>query len=303
MEPKTGKLAKLNNELARQAKLLILFLFVSFLFIQCNTESPGNGKLEEGFINPAKETRALALWSWLNGYVDTAKLVYELEQMKEKGMRGALIWDVGSLMDPDQMIPAGPAMLGEQSLQYFSLALHTGKKLDLDIGWFASSSWNAGGPWVEEANASVELISSNQVVEGPSKQRIVIEKPQLTWGGGLGRHTLISSLAIPFSEDKIIDYSADQAILLDAYTSEDGAIEWEVPEGRWEVISFFMANTGQELECPSPNSNGLVIDHLSRIATRNNFDSILSRLAPVNSPENQLKFFMLDSYEVWPMTD
>ena len=104
------------------------------MLTQCNTESPGDGKLEEGFKHPAEESRPLALWPWLNGYVDTVKLVYELEQMKDKGMRGALIWDVGSLMDPDQMIPVGPAMLGKQSLQYFSLALKTGEKLDLDIG-------------------------------------------------------------------------------------------------------------------------------------------------------------------------
>ena len=294
--------------MARDNRLLRLFTgttFLSFallLCVQCDVEFQDEESLEEGFRNPGIENRPLALWPWLNGYVDTTKLVYELEQMKEKGMRGALIWDVGSLMDPGQMIPAGPAMLDPQSLKYFSLALQTGEELDLDIGWFASSSWNAGGPWVEEANASLELLSSSQVVEGPSKQRIKIEKPQGTYGEAYG-HSLLSSLAIPFSEEKVIDYTGNQTIPLDAHTSEDGLIEWDVPEGKWEIISFFMANTGQELECPSPNSNGLVIDHLSRIATRNNFDSILNRLAPVSSPDNHLKFFMLDSYEVWPMTD
>jgi hypothetical protein len=292
----------MTNNLLSKVKAITILLISILLLAQCNTGTSDGESLEEGFANPARECRPMALWAWLNGYVDTVKLVYELEQMKDKGMRGALIWDVGSLMDPDQMIPAGPAMLGEQSLQYFSLALKTGDKLDLDIGWFASSSWNAGGPWVEEANASMELLSSSQVVEGPSIQRITIEKPQGTYGEP-GQHSLISSLALPLSEEKRIDYNSVQPILLDAYTSEDGWIEWEVPEGKWEIISFFMANTGQELECPSPNSSGPVIDHLSRIATRNNFDSVLSRLAPVNSPENHLKFFMLDSYEVWPMTD
>ncbi len=292
----------MTNKLLSLVKKIAILLITILLLAQCNTATSDGGSLEEGFTNPAGENRPLALWPWLNGYVDTVKLVYELEQMKEKGMRGALIWDVGSLMDPEKMIPAGPAMLGEQSLKYFSLALRTGKELDLDIGWFASSSWNAGGPWVEEANASMELLSSRQVVEGPSKQGITIEKPRGTYGEP-GRYSLISSLAVPFSEEKVIDYSGDQTILLEEYTSEDGFIEWEVPEGKWEIISFFMANTGQELECPSPNSNGLVIDHLSRIATQNNFDSVLSRLASVNSPENHLKFYMLDSYEVWPMTD
>ncbi|MBA7524138.1 hypothetical protein ES705_16275 [subsurface metagenome] len=292
----------MEDKLIRLVKTITILLVTTFLLTQCNTESPTKGKLEEGFINPAKENRALALWPWLNGFVDTTKLVYELEQMKSKGMRGALIWDVGSLMDPDKMIPAGPAMLGDSSLQYFSLALKTGKKLNLDIGWFASSSWNAGGPWVEEANASMELLSSSQVVEGPSKQKIPIVKSRSRFRA-VTRYSLISSLAIPYSEGKEIDYTKDQTILLGEFTSEDKYIEWEVPEGKWEIISFFMSNTGQDLRCPSPNSNGLIIDHLSRIATQNYFDSVLTRLAPISLPENHLKFFMLDSYEVWPMKD
>jgi hypothetical protein len=285
-----------------QAKTITVLLATILLFIQCKTEPTTQRKLEDGFFNPPTENRALALWPWLNGYVDTTKLVYELEQMKDKGMRGALIWDVGSLMDPDKMIPAGPAMLGDSSLQYFSLALNTGKKLGLDIGWFASSSWNAGGPWVEEENAAMELISSSQIVEGPSKQKITIAKPKSELGE-VFRYSLISSLAVPYSKGKKIDYTKDQTILLGELTSEDKYIEWEVPEGKWEIISFFTSNSGQELECPSPNSNGLIIDHLSRIATKNNFDSVLTRLAPISTPDNHLKFFMLDSYEVWTMKD
>lgn len=292
----------MKAQLIRLNKTFLFLLVISFLMPQCNQTLKRTGKLEEGFIYPSKENRPLALWPWLNGYVDTVKLVYELEQMKEKGMRGALIWDVGSLMDPGKMIPAGPAMLSDSSLQYFSLALKTGEKLDLDIGWFASSSWNAGGPWVEEANAALELLNSSRFVEGPSKQKIKIAKPESEFGD-VFRYSLISSLAIPHSEAKEIDYTGDQIILLDEFTTENKYIEWEVPEGKWEIISFFMSNTGQELECPSPKSNGLVIDHLSRIATKNNFDSVLTRLAAVNTAENHLKFFMLDSYEVWPMKD
>ncbi|MBT3244125.1 MAG: hypothetical protein HN352_13335 [Bacteroidetes bacterium] len=292
----------MKPQLIRLSNTITFLLVIPLMLMQCNTKTPSDGKLEKGFINPSTENRPLALWPWLNGYVDTTKLVYELEQMKDKGMRGALIWDVGALSDPEKMIPAGPAMLGDQSLQYFSLALKTGSMLDLDIGWFASSSWNAGGPWVEEANAAMELISSSQVVEGPSKQKITIVKPKSRFGE-VFRYSLISSLAIPYSEVREIDNTKGQAILLGDYTSEDKYIEWEVPEGKWEIISFFMSNSGQELECPSPNSNGLIIDHLSRIATKNNFDSVLTRLATISTPEKHLKFLMLDSYEVRPMKD
>ncbi|MBK7608659.1 MAG: hypothetical protein IPI18_16370 [Saprospiraceae bacterium] len=58
-----------------------------------------------------------------------------------------------------------------------------------------------------------------------------------------------------------------------------------MPEGKWTVLSFFMCNTGQPLECPSPNSSGLMIDHLSRQVTKNYFDTILTRLNKVSTPD------------------
>ena len=112
---------------------------------------------------------------------------------------------------------------------------------------------------------------------------------------------LISTLAIPYSKE--LNYDRNKSIILDEFISEDKYIDWEVPEGKWKVISFFMCNTGQPLMVPSPNSIGPMIDHLSRRATRNHFDTIISRLATVSTKENQLKFLEVDSYEVWDAVD
>jgi hypothetical protein len=43
-----------------------------------------------------------------------------------------------------------------------------------------------------------------------------------------------------------------------------------------------------------------MIDHLSKKATQLHFDTILTRLARMSTPENRLKFLEVDSYEVWP---
>ncbi|NQY09751.1 MAG: hypothetical protein HRT71_09590 [Flavobacteriales bacterium] len=295
--------------------LLVLVTCTSLLLTNCSTSTEpstsisSNTELEKGFLNPASENGALCLWPWMNGYVDTAKLVFELEEMKAKGMRGALIWDVGSLADPDKIIPTGPAFLGKESLTYFKVAMDKGSDLGLDIGLFMSSSWNAGGPWIDSANGSMELITSSQIIEGAGKKKIIIQKPETELGYddfdnpiSVTRYALVSSLAIPYSESKQID-NPSKAIILDQFTAENKVIEWEVPEGKWEVISFFMSSTGQNLRCPSPNSNGLMIDHLSAIATKQHFDSVLTKLATITTPENHLKFLMLDSYEVWTMTD
>jgi len=45
-----------------------------------------------------------------------------------------------------------------------------------------------------------------------------------------------------------------------------GRLEWDAPAGASLIMRFVASNTGQTLECPSPNSDGLIIDHLSREA-------------------------------------
>jgi len=290
----------MRNRLLNFGTIITVTLLTAFLLTQC--KKPVNRQLEDGFANPTIENRPLAFWPWLNGYVDTAKMVYELKEMKDKGMQGAFIWDVGALSDPGKIIPAGPAFLGDKSMGYISLALKTGGHLGLNLGMISSSSWNAGGSWIEEKDASKEMLSVNQIVTGPAKKKIVIGKPK----GQTGEpkvYSLISSIAVPHSGSKEIDYTGGSMISLDKFTSENKYIEWEVPEGQWDVISFFMCNTGQNLECPSPNSNGPMIDHLSRRATKSHFDTILTRLAKVSTPDYRLKYLEVDSYEVWPAKD
>lgn len=290
----------MRNTFLNLGKIFTVSLITASFSCYCN--KPGNRLIEDGFVNPSIENRPLALWAWLNGFVDTNKIVYELEEMKDKGMRGAFIWDVGALTDSEKMIPAGPSFLGTESLEYISLTLNTAKRLGLDIGLFASSSWNAGGPWIDEANASKELLSVTQIVTGPSDKKITIGNPKLS-SSDAKAYTLITSIAVPHSDAKEIDYSHNGTVNLDQFTTENKVINWKIPEGKWDIISFFMANTGQKLECPSPNSDGLIIDHLSRRATKRDFDTILTRLATVMTPENQLKFLELDSYEVWAARD
>lgn len=293
----------MKNDFASPIKKITILLVTSFLFTQCVTKLPTKGNMEDSFVNPPVENRPLAFWDWLNGYVDTAKMVYELEQMKDKGMQGAFVWDVGALSDPGKMIPSGPAFLGDQSVGYMALALKTAKRLNLNLGLFASSSWNAGGSWMGEADASKELLTTKQVVSGPSNQKIFIGKPENSKGKNNAQiFSLITTIAIPNSGTNEIDYTLHKPIVLDQYTSEDKFIDWKVPEGKWDIVSFFMCNTGQPLEVPSPNSSGPMIDHLSKKATRIYFDSILTKLAK-GSPDNQFKYFELDSYEVWYAKD
>ena len=282
--------------IANTGKAIVLII-AAFLLTECMTGTRDKVSLEDGFVNPSVENRPMAFWPWLNGYVDTTRMVYELEEMKDKGMQGAFIWDVGALIDAGKTIPVGPEFLGKQSLGYISVALKTADRLGLNLGMFTQSSWNVGGAWIGEADAIKEMLSVSQIDEGPSKETIAIGIPK-NRKEEVKIYSLITSMAIPFSASKEIDFTQDKIIFLDEFTSEGKYIKWPVPAGKWEIVSFFMCNTGQKLVCPSPNSSGLMIDHLSQKATKIHFDTLLARVAKASSKNKSFKYLEVDSYEV-----
>lgn len=239
----------------------------------------------------------MALWTWLNGYVDHKQITRELEEMKAKGMRGAVIWDLGSIADPQKMIPAGPEFLGTKSLKSIHHALDEAQRLGLEMGLVASSSWNAGGTWIKPENASKALLSSELRVEGPQEFSALLPLPQKV----SEHHKQIAVWAVPDAADKTIASAA--SVRLDDKVDAEGRLTWSVPAGTWRIMRFLSNNTGEFLNCPSPNSRGLLIDHLSAAATDAHFNHMLDTLSQGREGFGSLKMLMLDSYEVRPAND
>ncbi|MCH7229116.1 glycosyl hydrolase [Haloferula sp. A504] len=251
-----------------------------------------HGELSESeFRDPPLAARPSALWSWMNGHVDHGQITHELEEMKAKGMRGAIIWDIGVLIDPEKIIPAGPAFLGPESLASIHHAMDEAERLGLELGLFASSSWNAGGDWIEAEDGSKALRWSEVKAEGPSRFSGVLPLPE----GIVAEKREVAVVAVREGEP--------DRIRLDDRLGAEGTLEWEVPEGSWRILRFVSGNTGERLNCPSENSDGRVIDHLSREATDAHFKHMLDALARGRDGYGPLKVLMLDSYEVRPVTD
>ena len=245
---------------------------------------------EEDFRNPPSAARPSVLWTWLNGYVDEKQITRELEEMKAKGLRGAIIWDLGSIADPQKIIPAGPAFLGPESLKSIHHAMDEAERLGLELGMVAASSWNSGGPWITSDDASKKLLWSEVRVEGPRGFSEVLPLPEKA--GDVFQDTAV--IAVPDS---------GKPLVLDGMLDESGTLTWTVPAGTWTILRFVTANTGEDLNCPSPNSQGPVIDHLSGKATQAHLDHILDTLSKGRDGFGALTHLMHDSYEVRPATD
>jgi hypothetical protein len=277
---------------------LTLFAAALLALAACGPEgSSGSRPAPEGeclseklFFNPPQSARPSVLWAWLNGFVDRDQLTRELEELKAKGFGGAIIWDVGSLRDPKKIIPAGPAFLGPESVASISHAIDVADRLGLRLGLFASSSWNAGGSWIEPENASRRLLCREIKAHGPGRIRTIVPLPE----GVTDRRKDIAVLAVA---------AGRPTMDISRYVDREGRLDWVAPAGEWRVMRFVASNTGQTLECPSPNSDGLIIDHLSREAARVHITHILDRILSARNALDALDTLMLDSYEVAEAVD
>jgi hypothetical protein len=251
-----------------------------------NTISP------EAFMNPPLEARPGAYWCWLNGHVDHEQITHEMEEAKALGMRGFEIWDIG-VYRPVGMVPVGPAFLGEESLKSIKHAMTEAKRLGLELNMIAASSWNAGGAWVKKSDGSKRLASSSLEVTGPQTLNVVLPLPcdSETY------YSDISVLAVPQSIDEKLG-SPDLAIELTDKMDDKGRLRWNVPAGNWTILRFVCRGTNQGLVVPSPNSDGLMIDHLSAEATKRHMLHMINKLGEVDPGHKILKIMSHDSYEV-----
>src|SRR3546814_15584132 len=116
--------------------------------------------MKKGLANPSGTARPKVYWWWLNGYVDRERIKEELQSIKDAGIGGVDIFEIG--FRPDGVMPAGPAFMSDSSLAAISFAITEAGKLDLEVGLNLSISWHEGGAWVTPAHAAKTLYVSSE---------------------------------------------------------------------------------------------------------------------------------------------
>jgi hypothetical protein len=266
--------------------------------------SKGMETLSNNFIKPPMASRPGAYWCWLNGDVTNASITHDLEEMKDKGMGSAEIWDVAATYNPNGSYGIGPQFLGDESVKSIKHTLSEGKRLGLKIGMVASSGWNAGGSWVNPDWAAKALYSSERKVEGPVLFSDTLPFPNVPKLCPKDRNGVpvyfknIAILAIRDNPDKKIINPDDVVILNKEFDGK--TLRWKVPSGKWTLLRFICSNTGQHLVVPSPKSDGLFIDFLNPNATVKYLTYFLSRLGitKANAKTSGLAYLSFDSMEL-----
>ena len=283
----------------------ILIVFIVSIFFGCSQQEVQIPDLAEGFRNPAKEARPRAYWNWLNGDVTKEGLTRDLEEARDKGLGGLLMWDTEAMKNPDGFVPAGPPFMGDESVGFIHHTINEAKRLEMDLGLICASGWNSGGTWVPPEMASKNLFSAGVIVAGPGQVRQKLPFPEVPLECPKGDDGLplwymdVVVLAWPDSKEMVIPDLSDVINLNDKFC--DGELVWEVPDGDWQVVRFVCSNNGQQLIAASPNSKGLFIDFLDPEATRFHFEYIFERLGlqKGGDPGSPLKTLDDDSMELY----
>ncbi len=261
-------------------------------------------RLSTEFIDPPMSSRPGAFWCWLNGDVTKESITNDLEEMKDKGMARAEIWDVEARNNTNGAYGIGPAFLSDESVDLIKHALSEGKRLDMRIGMIASSGWNAGGSWVKPDWAAKALYASETKIAGGQSFTGSLNFPELPEDCPLDSDgnpiysKEVAVIAIPDNADKKIKDLNDIIILNERFDGK--TLNWEVPQGAWTILRFVCSNTGQHLIVPSPNSDGLFIDFFNPAATKRHLAHILNRLGITkeNAKEKGLGYLEFDSMEL-----
>ena len=296
---------------------------VTLLFCLVAAEGTVADDLAAGFANPPREARPHTWWHWMNGNISKEGITADLEAMKEIGLGGAQLFDIG------YGIPRGKVNFA--SPEWFDCAKHAAseaKRLGLALVMNTASGWScAGGPWNAISNGMKTVFSSEMAVKGPSKFKGKLPRPPPSYNRDIAVMAVPTSAAgacLPVTNLWVKMFSSRKAcpggkyggrdpqyglvdpareIDLTDRLSADGTLEWEVPEGEWTVLRIGYYATGRGNYPPSDFGRGLECDKLSATAQDAHWagflDKLLAHMGPdlVGRKNGGVTGILVDSYE------
>lgn len=320
-----------------------IFFTVIFFLLGCsnnpvNTIQKGGhseisfNELEKGFINPPHSAGVRCYWWWLNGNVTEEAITRDLEEMKDKGFNGALIFDAdGSGQSDNRQVPAGPLFASPEWTKLFVHACKEAKRLDLALSLNIQSGWNLGGPGVTAEKATQQLVWSKIKVNGETAFKQLLKLP--VEPGNFYRDVTVIAVPIesgstihPIKDLKLKNSTqelggsapdcrvlletvpailgefavkSEKIVNLSSKMNKDGLLQWDVPKGEWEIIRLGHTATKAHVSTSSGEWQGRVIDHLSPEALQDYWDRNIAHLFEAIGPMagTTLRYLHTDSWE------
>jgi len=273
--------------------------------------------LKDGFSNPPDNAKVKTYWWWLHGSADKVRIKEELEAFREAGISAVDIFDIGTPdhSDTRDIVEPGPAfMSSDEYLENIGYAVQVADELGMKVGLNLSSSWNAGGEWIPPEHASKSLYYSKVNVSGSENiEKIDMPFPLLRDKDDKGRSIIIeyddagrpkyyrevAVVAVPSHDGKNYPDTSQIKNVSEYLDSGNNVLQWNPPEGEWQIYRYIVANSGRQVVLPSENSGGPILDHYDPDAMEYHINYFIDRLSTVidDIEESALTYLYLASYE------
>ncbi|NND05035.1 MAG: hypothetical protein HKN87_01530 [Saprospiraceae bacterium] len=268
-----------------------LFFMISFLLL-VSSGVHAQSDLDQIFLDPPDEAKPRTYWIWAHGNFDYTRIKEELTTLKEMGLGGADIFDMG-IGDPFDIIPPGNEFMGREMLDGIAFSLEEAKKLGLSMGLSVSCGWNAGGPWTPPDEQIMRLLFWRDTVSGPTTlQTIGFPEVPTTFQKPYGQFELypqidddgfpefyqnVSVMAYPLRPDGMLKDSSE-VLNFDVGSIDGNTIQIDLPEGQWVLARAVVTPLGQRMWVQGDKSKGWIMDHYASKATKRQFELITDRL-------------------------
>ncbi|SDZ92451.1 alpha-L-rhamnosidase [Porphyromonadaceae bacterium KH3R12] len=236
-------------------------------------------------------------------------------------------------------IPAGPLYGSDEWIELFVFALDEAKRLGLEIGFNIQSGWNLGGPRVTPEHAAKQLTYSETKVKGGQKITQSLSVPphyelyeDITvlafpisvdatineeihfldyklgfhelGGSAPDTRFLLDNAAQPQNTSEENDKSVyivnkENVIDLSSFMDEKGILEWEAPDGEWNIMRIGYTCTKAHVSTSSEGWQGRVLDYLSKDAFDFYWHDVVEPILNASGEHvgTTLKFMETDSWE------
>jgi len=218
------------------------------------------------------------------------ELTWQLKQMHEQGIGGVEQITMGQVYEKGNVPYLSDA--------FFDLIVHAigqAKELGMEFSLnFGGPGWVIGGAWVPQEDRSKNMVPTSIELEGhqtfsgslPTKTKKERGSLEIAAGDIDEGDRLVRVIAA-----KIVDDRLQESSLTDLTSRvEDRRLHWEVPEGRWRLMAFWLKYTGQ----------GHAVNHFSKAAMQRYCDYLGGEFRSRFGKEfgRTVDSFFCDSFEV-----
>lgn len=213
----------------------------------------GKNHIYEAFVQPPSDCMPHTRWWWMGNALRKEDIAWQLEQMREQGIGG-----VEQISMEPVYTKGNHDYLSREYFELLKFAVEEAKKREMAFSVnFGGPGWIWGGNWVPAEDQSKVLLASAMQLDGPQ-----------VFSGALPEEAALNPRDVPRSmpfiakEDQLLKVvagrveggrlRADAVIDLSALTS-GRSISWDVPEGRWQLMAFWLTQ----------RDNANAVDHLN----------------------------------------